>query len=180
MKTKSGLNGNVERLAEQETTSSLFDINNNLITPEWAAEFRGFFWGEGCFYIHPTFGNGRSFAITTKIELRKDDEEVLKEFQRRLGGKISYWDYKQHKGSNPTIRWWVARMTDCQRLVKLLTSNTNLPFNKQKQLNLWTRALELKQNRALRGAIAPYFPEEREELNMICEQLKLYKRYQET
>lgn len=137
--------------------SEILDIHGEPIDPIWAAEFRGFFWGEGTIAIlcgrpdanRPTkSGKPRqmahySIAITASIGLRSDDAALLYELQRRLGGQITLENYRDGSGKTVT-RWKVGVAADNLRVARLLESPTGLPFNKAKQLTLWRKAVEAK------------------------------------
>jgi hypothetical protein len=76
-------------IGEQEMTilDSIKDVNGLPIDPEYAAEFRGFFWGEGMLTMQK-WSKRRSFAVYCRITLRDDDRLVLYKLQGRLGGTI--------------------------------------------------------------------------------------------
>ena len=127
----------------------VIDINGEPIDPIWAAEFRGFFWGEGTLAVqrvsnknNKTRDKWYSFSIQATIGLRFDDAPLLCEFQRRLGGRIRV-EQPRKEGLNPIVRWAIGKAKDCHRVGQLL-SNGILPANKAKQLNLWIEALNLK------------------------------------
>jgi hypothetical protein len=132
----------------------LQDIHGEPLDPIWCAEFRGFFWGEGSLNIsmHQPLAKrqpqlnwvGYSYHIQVSIGLRADDGDVLREFQRRLGGTLHQENYRD--GSSKTIlRWQVSTIRDCIRVGAILANSpTGLPFNKQRQLALWREAAAIK------------------------------------
>ena len=153
VKTKSELGRNVETPAEMTGDAPILDINGEPIDPVWAAEFRGFFWGEGTIRVQagrPLAEKmphvkwvGYSHSIAASIGLRSDDEPLLLEFQRRLGGNVRRERYRD--ASDKTIsRWVVGVAIDNLRIARLLASPTGLPFLKAQQLAIWRQAVETK------------------------------------
>ncbi len=163
----------------------ILDINGKPIDPIWAAEFRGFFWGEGTIRIQSGRPQekamphvkwvGYSTSMHASIGLRSDDAPLLMEFQRRLGGTLRIEKYRD--GSSKTLnRWTVARAEDTVRIAALLKSNVSrLPFNKRRQLKLWTKAVEIKL-RAGGSSGSRYTPKEREFLLFAESELHRLKR----
>lgn len=66
------------------------------LDPIWAAEFRGFFYGEGCARMDNNSGNFRPILT---IGLRADDIAILEEIQSKLGGTINEKP-EHHKNPN--------------------------------------------------------------------------------
>lgn len=165
MKTKSALTGNSETGPEMSPGSPITDVEGQAIDPIWAAEFRGFFWGEGTLNVqcHRPAGRGMvnsySTAITASIGLRSDDAPILVEFARRLGGRLRTEKYT--RDPNRTItRWVCGTAADCLRIAQLLESPTGLLFNKARQLAVWRGAVEAKL-RSGASAGSRYTPEDR-------------------
>jgi hypothetical protein len=191
VKTKSDPGGNVGTLAETASGGpTIEDIDGEPIDPIWAAEFRGFFWGEGTLAIQvmsrtlrsgATIKSGTAIAVT--IGLRDDDAAVLEAFRAKLGGVIRTEKYRD--GSARTIRrWQVGSAPDVLRVAMLLESPTGLPFNKARQLALWRRALDLKIEAGKNTNHAPhalhgsrYRPEQRAEMLSIEAQLKALRKW---
>ena len=142
-KAQSELYGNVERLAEQETTNpKLLDINGEPIDPEWAALFAGFFWGEGTMIID-SIHNGKTYNPYCQVWLRADDGGILGEFASKLGGRLR--DHPNPTGGgNPQRIWKISKIVDCHRIARLLETTAALPFRKRRELPIWREAIELK------------------------------------
>lgn len=185
MKAKSELGGNAERLAEMANLSPILDVNGEPIDPIWAAEFRGFFWGEGTLNMiggqphrneYPNRHWGRhSFSIQASIGLRSDDRAVLTEFQRRLGGKLRIEPYRDTSEKTIT-RWVVATAKHCLRIAHLLESPTGLPFRKARQLEVWQKAVETKL-RAGATAGSRYSNEDHAFMLWACQELRRLKEW---
>lgn len=131
----------------------ILDKEGVTIDPIWAAEFRGFFWGEGTIAVscrqplavakpHIKW-QGYSIQVIASIGLRSDDAPLLYEFHRRLGGRIRTEPYRTHTDRTIT-RWAAGTASDCLRIADLLKSSTGLPFLKARQLELWREAVLLK------------------------------------
>ena len=154
MKTKSELAGNSETVAETTTGAPVLDVDGEEIEPVWAAEFRGFFWGEGTLGFtagqplqqrNPQWTWKRhSFAVTASIGLRSDDAPLLAAFQRRLGGALRTEPYRFADPRKTITRWVCGTAVNNLRIARLLRSPTGLPFNKARQLDLWEEAVRLK------------------------------------
>lgn len=185
MKAKSELGGNVEMSAETSDIGPLLDTSGAPIAPIWAAEFRGFFWGEGSLIVRSNRPlakrfphvqwKGYSYSISAGVGLRSDDGAVLIEFQRRLGGVLRRETYRD--GSGKTIdRWQVSATTDCLRIARVLESPTGLPFNKARQLVLWREAVEIKlSNGSTSGS--RYTPEAAERMRVLEETLRDLRKW---
>jgi hypothetical protein len=176
-KIQSEHHGNMVKLAEQETTNSelVYDINGELIAPDWACLFAGFFWGEGTFIIQPQH-NGKNFNPYCQVWLREDDGHILKLFQARLGGLLRR--VVKDDGSSPQIAWRVNRVEDCLRIGKLLQNTASLPFLKRDQLPIWLEALFIKSTRAGagNGKLTINYLQEMSKLTNHIKALKAYDR----
>mgnify|MGYP001571258734 FL=1 len=172
MKAKSDLNGNVETPAEMAGDGPILDVNGDPVDAIWAAEFRGFFWGEGTIavQIQNYERHYRSISVSASIGLRTDDAAVLREFQRRLGGTLKIESYRDGSGRTVT-RWKTGVAAHNLRIAHLLESPTGLPFNKAKQLALWRLAIETKlQSGATSGS--RYTPEARATMVRVSAELQ--------
>lgn len=178
MKTKSELDGNVETPAETTGEVLIKDINGEPIDPIWAAEFRGFFWGEGtlAMQVQNHQGHYRSISVAASMGLRSDDAAILTAFQERLGGVLRTEHYRDGSGKTIT-RWQVGTAADNLRIAALLESPTGLPFRKARELVLWRRAVEIKLST---GAYAGgrYGGGQRAEMVRIEKELKALRKYQ--
>ena len=62
-------------------------------TPIWYAEFRGFFWGEGCLDV-PRYTSARTgqiyFAPRARIGMTAYEKPVLEEIKEEFGGALSF------------------------------------------------------------------------------------------
>jgi len=154
VKTKSELCRNAETAAEMAAGAPVLDVNGEEIDPVWAAEFRGFFWGEGTLGFNagqplqarnPEWRFKRhSFAVTASIGLRSDDAALLGAFQHRLGGTLRTEPYRGADSRKTITRWTCGTAVNNLRVARLLRSPTGLPFNKARQLDLWEEAVRLK------------------------------------
>lgn len=115
----------------------------------WAAEFRGFFCGEGYLGI-TTNGKSRgrsrgrssyNYTARAQITQRLDDLPVLNEIQKRIGGIV----YVEGRGrrtlgkkgerytSNPYAVWRTRSMREVRAVCALLVGGV-LPFRKRAQV----------------------------------------------
>lgn len=178
-----------------DPAAPLTDIEGEPIDPVWAAEFRGFFWGEGTMDVqanrpkqHGASGlpvgpkggtpnwyvDGWAITIIAKIKLRSDDGAVLREFHRRLGGGI-----REEKGpgnSKPLILWWVATVSQLPRVARILESPTGLPFKKARQLAIWREAIGYKLSRDGTRQ-ARYTKEDRDRLLEIHKEIRALREW---
>lgn len=127
---------------------NLLAIDGTPINPIWAAEFRGLFWGEGHLSVtqHKAVWadgvklSGFFYRSAAMIDLRADDTPLLIEIQRVLGGSL----YLQHpKDEHPRKRWMVHSRVDNLRVCSVLSGGL-LPAKKSREVELFTRAVELK------------------------------------
>jgi hypothetical protein len=156
----------------------VLDKNGDPLSQTFMAELRGFFAGEGCFYLHHYYNRSKktsgSVAVYCKIDLRADDGLVLEELQSKLGGSLTHYKYKlpvaRHR--NPMIRWLVSTLEDCERIVCILSGGEpELSFKKMKELPIWQRVLEIKRDKKDRGQQS-YTQTEMNEMNSLILQLK--------
>src|SRR5262245_24403519 len=82
-------------------------IHRHLLTPQWIAEFRGFFMGEGCALIVLN-GQSKSPSAQLTIRLRDDDCKLLEEVQRVLGGKLLYSHAHKNPNAGGQAHWRVT------------------------------------------------------------------------
>jgi hypothetical protein len=168
-----------------ETTGGdpILDLLGEPIDPIWAAEFRGFFWGEGSLIVsvkRPPRATDRwigySYNVHTMVSQRSDDEGTLEEFQRRLGGTICVKQYND--GSGKTLKaWTVSCKADCERLARVLAGGSAIPFAKKKQLALWSEAVEIRRERGYIEGRSRYTPDERERLLAISQEIRAMRTW---
>lgn len=168
MKAKSELIGNNET---PQGAIPIYDIHGEEISPEWAAEFRGFFWGEGS--LTSVRGPARATpSPIVSIGLRADDQAVLEQFKQRLGGRIRQEPYRDGSGKFIS-RWVVIRAKDLVRIHLVLSSSpTGLTFNKCRQLRVWGRMVVMKADRV---KWTRHIPEERDALRAMHDELHRLK-----
>lgn len=118
------------------------DAHGEELDPVWMAEFRGFFFGEGYLGI-TTNGRGRGkvyHIARAAITLRDDDEPVLREIQKRLGGllhrercgRVSHVDGTPHQ-TKPFVVWRVTSKSDVARVCDILDAG-HLPSKKRREI----------------------------------------------
>ena len=87
------------------------------LDPVWAAEFRGFFYADGCIVIDRASNSYRPYMT---INLRADDEKVLEQIHAVLGGGMSR-SAANHSGGRdgkPQARWYVASWPGCRAIIE--------------------------------------------------------------
>jgi hypothetical protein len=125
-------------------------INYSGVSPLWFAEFRGFFWGEGCIYmranrIKNNSGNlNKRKKITPVIEItqRVDNRAIIEDVQAHLGGILHTRAASGNRGAN--ISWQTVGWTRVHSLVPYLL-DAQMPSVKQQQLHIMKEACEARQ-----------------------------------
>lgn len=116
------------------------------------AWFAGLVTGEGYFRIHKEKG-GAYYACHFGIHMRADEGPLLRSLVQRTGaGSITEVDATENKQgvrSAPSLIWVVQSREDCWKIARILDS-TRLHGKKQREYDLWRRALEAWTN-AKRG-----------------------------
>lgn len=80
-------------------------MTNNSIDELWLAEFRGLFWGEGCADIQRYSRNGYYlYRPRLRMQLRADDEQMLREIQEVFGGTLNYVS-NESRNNHPAYQW---------------------------------------------------------------------------
>lgn len=139
VKAKSEPRRDARKTAETSVSREpLLDINGEVISDEWAAQFRGVFWGEGYLSVR----SAASISVRLGMGLRSDDAAVLTEFQRRLGGSIHTDVPTGHL--NPCTRWSIDRAEGLLLVWEILDRERLFPFRKRKELPIWKAALDVK------------------------------------
>lgn len=154
----------------------LRDIHGKPITKEWAAEFRGWFWGEGSFKASEAGKFNQSLSLGIVLGLRADDEPIVREFQRRLGGTLTVRPYR-NDSNKLMARWQVTDMDFMPRIMWLLEkSSIGVPANKQRQYAPWRMLMEMKIRRGAYSG-SRYTPEERELRHWAVAEIKRLKKW---
>jgi hypothetical protein len=175
MKAKSELVREYETVADVAMDGPILDINGVEIDPVWAAEFRGFFWGEGSLNMTcETQGRPKSIALAASIGLRCDDAAILEAFQAKLGGNLRSEPYRGVDTRKSISRWQQGIAMHNRRIGRLLESPTGLPFGKAKQLAIWREAVEIKiaAGNGKHRAATRYTSEQRARMHAIWIELK--------
>jgi DNA-binding CsgD family transcriptional regulator len=143
------------------------------LDPLWAAEFRGFFYGEGC----ATMDNEHNhLSPRLTINLRLDDAQILDDIHTRLGGSI-YTRTKHYKGRNDhdQRRWTATGWPLCRAIIEKtgLASSCVLPAKKCRDLVLLYDAILARYS-------MPHFirDDDRAKLLVYYNKLQEAKRYQ--
>ncbi len=144
--------------------TTITDIHGEPIDPVWAAEFRGFFLGEGSLEIgqithNQTVKRDDKMYRYTNVELRPrarliqrdDNRAILDAVQARLGGNIT--KHGRHHtvspvngmtySSNPTVAWYVMSKEGVQRVLDLLKGGV-LPHGKLREVALLEEFLAIR------------------------------------
>lgn len=79
----------------------------------WAAEFRGFFYGEGYADIQ---GESQNWRPILTINLRADDEAILRDVMRQLGGTMHY--IPRVLPAHPQWRWCASGWSRVKAIVE--------------------------------------------------------------
>lgn len=123
----------------------LIDIKGTPIDPIWAAEFRGFFFGDGFLGI---VRNGKSrwtgeisMTARAQITLRDDDSDILLAIHARIGGAITREGSKLNK--RPTMIWRTRSRSEVERVCDLL-EGAALPSKKLAEVAVMRRFLAIK------------------------------------
>jgi len=113
----------------------------------WAAEFRGFFWGEGCLSVM-YIPKKDLYRVLAKIGLRSDDRPLLEEIHRRIGGSL--WDTTTQSSAGLPSTMWDASSQKSLKIVAELLLGGVLPAKKAKQLDLWLEAVSIFTTRKIK------------------------------
>jgi len=149
------------------------------IDPIWAAEFRGFFYGDGSVMLNEQRVKEHNVVLyrpRLMITLRVDSLPLLEDIQARLRGSVD-----QHRGiinswgyqCNPTARWYTCDYANILAIIRdVLLPGALLPAPKRAQIEVLYEAI-------LARLDLPYNlgPEGREALRSYYIRLKELKRY---
>lgn len=88
----------------------------DFIDPVWAAEFRGFFYGDGCAMLGNSTG---SYLPVLTISLRADNAPLLKNIQDVLGGTLHGRDMSDSlPNSKPQTIWRISGWPKCRGVLE--------------------------------------------------------------
>jgi hypothetical protein len=139
-----------------------------MLTDEiWIAEFRGFFWGEGCLDLTPfnrKGGNFTSYTPRIRIGVNRVDTPVLEEIQGVFGGSIFF------QSRNDSATWQLTGKDKVGIALGCLRGG-RVQAAKSAQVEVLQRALDLIPARGKN-----YTPEVREELMRCKAELEQLKR----
>lgn len=138
----------------------------------WEAEFRGFFWGEGCISVIP-YKRGDLLLLRPQLGIsqRDDDAAVLHDIRDHLGGHIFRTLVHPQKGKQPTIEWKVVQLQEIRNVLRVLSSGV-LPARKRQQIELMNQFLA-----TIHGLGQRYTPEEKAARLVMAQGLRDAKRY---
>lgn len=105
------------------------------LPPVVAAEFRGFFFGEGHLDMCSPAG-GRSLVPRARIALREDDVLVLEWVRSRFGGHLS------RRASTRSWSWELAGAAAVGRVLAVLADGY-IPSKKRREVELLREAVSL-------------------------------------
>lgn len=118
------------------------------VNPIWAAEFRGFFYGDGYAGLNEFYSKEHKVPMYKPklgISLRVDSLPLLKDVQAHIGGSVD-----QTKGyinsfgyqSNPVARWYTCSYSNIMAIIRdVLLPGALLPATKRVQIELLYEAL---------------------------------------
>jgi len=184
LKAKSELDGDIQNPEETTGCDPILDIHVVPIDPIWAAEFRGFVWGEGSLIVRVSnsgrtiYGKerGHSFNVHIIISQRMDNGDVLREFCRRLGGTCFVKKY--YDGTDKQILVWQASaVPDCVRVSRLLQGGSSLPFGKKRELAIWSEAVAIKGENHNHNHHFRYTEEARERMVEIMHEIMALRKW---
>jgi len=171
--------------------SEILDIHGVLISDVWAAEFRGFFLGEGSLQIHRThlskqYGRGKvyerefnGFRPIAAVTQRSDNRPVLDAMCIRLGGNVSNHNrFNMVSGGNgktylnhSQAMWKVVATDDVRRILELLKGGW-LPHTKLREIEIMERYLDIRPRTGHKMK-----PETREEIERLFWQIREVREY---
>ncbi len=106
----------------------------------------GFVDGEGCFCV--SIGRKRfrvpEVRLYFEIELREDDEPILKEIQKILDcGSIYYLSYERYKKWRPHVKFKVGSFKDIKEKIIPFFQKYPLQAKKKKQFEFFCQVAEM-------------------------------------
>jgi len=123
------------------------DVSGGFIDPLWAAEFRGYFFGDGYLGI---VRNGRSkgtglssSTARAQITTRDDDAAMLYDISSRLGGSLSFTVATGGRVHCPVAIWRTRNAADVLRVCDVLDGGM-MPSKKIAEIAVVRRYLSIK------------------------------------
>lgn len=163
---------------------TILDVNDRPISPLWAAEFRGFFLGEGNLeigqYSRIVNGERKKFLRPRARLIQRDDcQEILWNIQKVLGGHVTgHKAQRLVSGGNgktytnrPQTVWQTVSADGVQRVL-LLLDNGVFPHKKLAEINVVQRYLNLAHSSGHK-----YTDEQKEELWALKAELENLRKY---
>lgn len=113
------------------------------IDPIWAAEFRGFFWGDGCAGIDRRRYQSKKgpyyiYYPKLRVQLRDDDTPFLEEVCAVLGGGL-YW--RDRSISRPTTAWQIGGYAQVRTVLEDVLLGGSLPAKKRVDIEVLYEAV---------------------------------------
>lgn len=110
------------------------------LDPVWLAEFRGFFFGEGCASVgvQPTGFRRKQYQPRLAVSVREDDAEVIVDIYNHLGGNVKRLcreTRSNYTNTKPYAVWQLVGFSKLTNLLPLLANGT-LQAKKRKDLQL--------------------------------------------
>lgn len=109
----------------------------------------GFVDGEGCFSVSISQKRFRVPEVRLKfeIELREDDEPILKEIQKVLQcGSIYHLEYEKYKKWQPHVKYMVGSFKDIRDKVIPFFQRYPLQAKKKKQFEFFCKVAKMMEN----------------------------------
>ena len=111
-------------------------------------QIAGFVVGEGCFYIEvsrdDSYNCGYQCRLGFEIEVRDDDEPILREIQHVLGcGNVYHLDYERYAKWKPHAKYRVSNLKDIYDKVIPFFADDILFGRKKEVYDLFCRAAEI-------------------------------------
>jgi hypothetical protein len=106
----------------------------------------GFVDGEGCFCVSISRKRFRvpEIKLRFEIEVREDDEPILREIQQKLGcGYIYYLDYERYKKWRPHAKYVVGSFRDIYEKVIPFFKEHPLQAKKKKQFEFFAQVVDM-------------------------------------
>lgn len=148
------------------------------LDPLWAAEFRGFFFGDGYLSIARNGKNRAdrpSYSPIAQIVARADDAEILHDIEQKLGGGV-YLSFPSNKRSQPTKSWRVRSRAGVSLVCDVLEGGL-LPSKKLDEVHVVREFMALSEPYGPRkpGFDHEYVAAERERLWKEIKELHAYR-----
>lgn len=123
------------------------DVNGEPLDPFWAAEFRGYFFGDGYLGIVRN-GKDRRTGLPmntarAQITTRDDDAAMLHDISAKLGGKVSLAAASGDRKHHPVAIWRTRNMVDVARVCDALDGGL-MPSKKRAEIAVVRRYLAIR------------------------------------